>query len=124
MAEDWPVGVNTNVLVGIKDKRLSAKVRSPMDAGPPIVRRRFTVAVRNVDFPMTFTNTERALFDTWYETVIDEGVLSFLFPDPVTDALVAMRFRENEGPDFSADVGADNDDERRWSVVLPLEILP
>jgi hypothetical protein len=124
MAVSWPTGVNTMSLVGIRDKRLSAKIRSPMDVGPAVVRRRYTVAVRNVDIPLTMTNAERVLFETWYASVALEGTISFLYPDPITDVLVAMRFRGDEGPEFSASVGGPTDAEKRWDVVLQVEILP
>lgn len=124
MAQNWPVGVNTDALTNVADQRQNARQRSPMDSGPPIVRRRFTAALNNVDIPMIMTNTEKVLFDEWYITTVLEGSLSFLFPDPTTGDLMEYRFRGEDAPAFAGENGSENDDIKRWSVTLQLERLP
>jgi len=121
---DWPAGLPNVQLVGMTDQRGATRVRSSVDVGPAIVRRRYTSGVRDVNVPVTFTNTERVVFDAWYQDDLDEGSISFVWTDPVTGSNVTFRFREDSGPQFKAAVGADNDDEKRWDTVLALEIIP
>lgn len=120
----WPATLPQSGQLGMSDRRKSAKVRSTVDVGPAIVRRRFTVATRELTIPMSMTNEQRIAFDTFYIDDLEEGSLSFLFPDPVSGSLVNVRFRTDDGPEFSAQVGGDTDDMKRWSLTLDLEIMP
>lgn len=118
---DWPSGCPQFKLTGIKDKRGPTKLRSSVDVGPALVRRRYTAAVRNLDVPMTFTNAERVVMDAFYIDDLDEGTLRFNWTDPVDGSTLAMRFRENDGIDWQAVEGGDG---KRWNATLTLEILP
>lgn len=115
---DWPSNLPV-MLAGLTDKRQSTTIRSEVDSGPPIVRRRFTAAVRTLTIPMRFTNAERATFDTFFNTTLAGGSLSFNWLDPVTDALVAMRFVEP--PEFT---GEDGGAFKYWTATFVMEILP
>lgn len=121
---DWPSTLPQFKLLGMTDQRGPAKIRSSVDVGPAIVRRRYTAATRNVDIPMTFSNAERVIFDTFYITDLEEGTISFVWTDPVTGDEVSFRFREDTGPAFTAVVGSDQASLQRWDVTLALEILP
>lgn len=118
---DWPSTLPQFKLSGIKDQRQGGRIRSNVDAGPALVRRRYTATVRNVDIPMTFTNAERILMDTFYGTTLQEGSISFNWTDPVTGSVVTYRFRDTGGPDWQAVEGGP---QKRWNVVLNLEIMP
>lgn len=121
---DWPVTLPDIMLIGMTDQRQGGKIRSNVDVGPAIVRRRYTAAVRNVDIPITLSNDERVIFDDFYINDLEEGALSFLWRDPVTDATTSFRFREENGPAFQAVVGSDDSSTQRWDATLQLEILP
>lgn len=120
----WPATLPQTGQLGMSDKRKSAKVRSTVDVGPALVRRRYTVALRELNVPMAMTNAQRIIFEEFYKTDLQEGALSFSFPDPLTGSSVTARFRSDDGPEFSAAVGGSNDTDKRWNVSLDLEILP
>lgn len=71
---------------GFADGRLS----TPMEAGPPKTRRRFSSAVK----PLTVTMDERedafARLERFYEEELRGGVLPFLLPDQARDGLPLM----------------------------------
>lgn len=121
---DWPATLPQVKLLGMTDTRVSAKLRSSVDAGPALVRRRYTAAVRNVDIPITLTNTERVIFDAFYIDDLEEGSLSFVWTDPVTGDAATFRFRTDDGPQFQTAVGGEDDGIKRWDATLALEILP
>lgn len=120
---DWPssLEIPTARLSGIGDQRQGAKIRSQTDSGIALQRRRFTTAIRNVDIPVSFTSTERAIFETFYHTTLQEGTLAFNWRDPLTDATTTFRFREDTGPAWSGSGGGEN---QKWNATLALELLP
>ncbi|WP_264045510.1 hypothetical protein [Methylobacterium flocculans] len=71
---------------GFADGRLS----TPMEAGPPKTRRRFSSAIK----PVTVTLDERedafARLERFYEEEVAGGSLPFLIPDQTRDALPLM----------------------------------
>lgn len=121
MAVAWPVTLPQFKLTGIGDQRKSAKLRSSVDVGPALVRRRYTAAIRNLDIPMTFTNEQRQAFDAFYIDDLAEGSLSFDWTDPVDGATITMRFRTDDGPQFTSVSGGSS---KRWDATLQVEVLP
>lgn len=120
---DWPstLDIPTARLSGIGDQSQGAKMRSQTDSGIAIQRRRFTTAVRNIDIPVSFTPDERQIFETFYNVDLQAGVLSFNWRDPLTDAVITMRFREDTGPAWS---GSGGGEAQKWNATLALEIIP
>jgi hypothetical protein len=119
---DWPSDLaNVLKLTGATDQRVGAKIRSDVEVGPAIVRRRYTTSIRNVSIPVVMTHAERAIFDAFYVDDLVEGTLSFNWVDPKDDTTVSFRFRSEEGPTFTVSGAGDN---RRWSATLDLEVLP
>lgn len=115
---DWPTTLPAEGLAGITDQRKSTKIRSSVDQGPAIVRRRYTRAVRNVNIPIVLTDAERAIFDDWYDNDLVGGTLSFNYIDPRGGSVRSFRFREEDGPDWQ---GSGGGDVKRWSTTLALE---
>jgi hypothetical protein len=91
-----------------------------MDVGPAKQRRRFTSNVRFVRGISRMTNTERGLFDTFYETTLGGGNDEFNWVDPKGTGSVEFRFIDE--PDYES-IGLRSDGPV-WEIGLPLEILP
>lgn len=117
----WPASLPQAMFRGLSDKRQSAIVRSPNDMGPATVRRRFTAATRDVTTRMVVNGTQRATFETFFKTTLQEGSLSFTWEDPVDDTEVTFRFKE--APDWTLRRGGPAAD-RIWETTLTLELLP
>lgn len=117
---DWPTDLPAEGMSGITDQRTGAKIRSEVDQGPAIQRRRYTAAVRKIDVPVSFTDDERAIFDTFFITTLQEGVLSFNYTDPRGGATRSFRFRSVDGPAWQ---GSNGGELKRWSATLELEII-
>jgi hypothetical protein len=117
----WPATLPQSPFLAVREARQPAVVRSAMDAGPPKVRRRYTAAVRNLDVAMFLDGTQKATFDTFFNTTLAEGSLPFDWTDPVSGNTVSMRFRE---PAAWAQVRAGTVANRLWRADLPLEVLP
>lgn len=116
---DWPTGLPAEGLSGIGDQGTGAKIRSAVDQGPPIQRKRYTKNLRNVDIPITLTEAERAIFEEWYAVDLDLGVLSFNWKDPHGGATKSFRFRSNDAPKWT---GSGGGSVKRWTATLELEI--
>ena len=125
MMVDWPSTL-PGFLSGIGDQKGKTKARSEVDVGPAIVRKRYTAAVRNLDFPMKMDNDQRAIFDAFYSDDLDEGTLAFNWIDPVSMATVSMRFRSEDAPKWNGSGAYDPDpdaDVRVWQATFEMEIL-
>lgn len=123
---DWPTTL-PGFLSGISDKKGKTKIRSSVDVGPAIQRKRYTAAVRNINVPMKMSNAERIIFEEFYTTDLDEGVLSFVWIDPLHDTSVTLRFRSEEAPEWQGSGAKDDDpdkDVRVWQTTFELEIMP
>ena len=119
MAQAWPLNV-PNILQqsGFSYSRQSGVIRTDMDTGPAKVRRRFTAVVKKYRGQLIMTRTEFSTFETWFETIIMMGSLTFMFPDPLdTVTLVEFRFDTSSDPWTAAPAG-DTDD---MIVTLNLE---
>lgn len=92
-------------------------IRTQMDAGPPKMRRKFTAGIRPFTFTWIMTKAQVATFDTFYNTTLAGGSLSFdSLNHPRTGAAATFRFA---GQPSYAYLGPD-----AWRVTTPLEILP
>lgn len=116
----WPESLPQKPLRGLSETRQKASLRSDMDSGGPKKRRRFTAAIRNVDVPIVFTQSERATFDTFYNDTLAEGVTVFDWAALQTDigatsGTLSFGFRN---PPRMIKVAGE------WSTTLNLEVIP
>jgi hypothetical protein len=94
-----------------------------MDSGAPKKRKVFTAAIRNWQWTTILNGTQRATFDTFYITTINEGTDSFTIPDPVDGETITVRFTKS--PSWSVIQGSgDTISNRYWRATFNLEILP
>ncbi|MEM9681629.1 MAG: hypothetical protein AAF942_00050 [Pseudomonadota bacterium] len=121
MAIIWPPTLPAYPNTPVTDELQESRVRSEMDAGPPLVRRRFTAALRIVEFPMILTGAERVIFDDFYKNTLGYGASRFQWVDPVDDSTVQYRFAEP--PKWTTLHGGDPA-ERKWESTFRLEIIP
>jgi len=117
----WPASLPQNLEVGVKDVRQKGFVRTPMSAGPPKQRKRFSASSRELSGNMHFTAAQRATFETFYVTTINEGSDEFTFIDP-NDGLTA-NFRFVDVPQLSGLKGGASGGDL-WMISLKLERLP
>lgn len=122
MTAAWPASLPQSPFLPVTDQRQTAVVRTSMDAGPPKMRRRFTAAVRQITLGMFLTGAERAVFDAFFATTLEEGALPFTWTDPVDDSSVDLRFVEP--PAFTLVRPDSAASGRLWSASFKLEILP
>lgn len=117
----WPTSL-PDISLALTETRQDAAVRTPMDAGPMKMRRRFSAASRYVAGSVILDNTQRATFDTFFETTIEEGSLPFDMDDPRDGTTQEWRF--TAPPSFVARKGNGSNVVTLWVATLALEILP
>ena len=114
----WPASLPDDVLVdGYSERPPRVRLRTPMDAGPPKMRRRFTAAVEPIRCTMAFTRAQVTTFRTFYDTTLLGGVLTFDWTHPRTLAAVTFRFADPE-PEITPNSGKD------WIGDFTLEVMP
>lgn len=118
----WPIDLPQRAFLPVSEARRPAVLRSPMDAGPDKLRRRFTAAARHLTLSMLLTGEQRAVFDAFYAVDLEEGALTFDWIDPATGETVALRFREP--PQYELLRTHQTAGARLWRVTLPVETLP
>ncbi len=91
---DWPAGLPQNLLIsGYSQSAADNLLRTPMDAGPAKVRRRFTSGVRQIQGDILVTSSQLSTFKTFYNTMLLYGTLRFNWTDPDDQTTsVEMRF--------------------------------
>jgi hypothetical protein len=119
----WPASLPQKAFLVASDTRQQASLRSEMDQGAPKKRKRFTAAIRNLTLKMILTGTQRATFDTFYITTINEGTDSFTILDPVDDATITVSFKSPPTWKLIPGSGPAVVD-RQWESILDLEVLP
>lgn len=118
----WPATLPQYHEIGLQETRQQAFVRTSMDVGPSKQRRRFTTATRFLEGTMLMTTAQKATFDTFYNTAIDEGSQEFDFTDP-KDASTIQSVRFTAPPTFTALIGGSSGVEF-YRATISLEILP
>lgn len=119
----WPGSLPQEAFMVVSDLRQDGSLRSQMDSGAPKKRKRFTAAIRNLEIRMILSGTERATFDTFYITTINEGAVSFDMNDPVDGNTISVRFTEPPKWKYISGSGPAVAD-RQWEATLKLEVLP
>lgn len=119
----WPASVN-HFEVGVQETYQEGTLRSPTDIGPAKVRARFTAVSRFfTGTVMLFSVAERSAFDTFYETTLNYGALTFDLEDPVDGSTTTDSFRFTAPPSFEHLVGGASGTLIQ-RVSLSLERLP
>lgn len=114
----WPAELPQLVLQdGYQETMPNTRLRTQMDQGPAKVRRRFSAGVRPFSLLLDMSSAQVAIFDTFYNTTLEGGSLSFSWKHPRTGANVTFRFGGDDPTITSA--GGD-----RYSAAIKLEILP
>lgn len=117
----WPATLPQAFFVGVSETKNNNLLRTKMDSGPDKVRRRFTAVGKKVVTPIILTGTEKQIFDTFFETTIKDGSLSFAWKDPTDDS--TKNFRITKPPKFVC-VKPGTIETREWRATLAMEILP
>jgi hypothetical protein len=75
----WPAGLPQYFDgTSFTEARQSGALRSPMDAGPAKLRRRFTAVSVNLDGTMLLEPAQAALLETFHRLTLAEGTLAFV----------------------------------------------
>jgi hypothetical protein len=114
----WHVDLPQTLLVdGYGQSLADTTIKSPMDAGPAKVRRRFTAGVEPVSGTMIMDATELAALDTFYNTTLLGGSLRFSWTKPPAHT-VSCEMRFTEPPTWTAvEPGT-------YEVSMSFEVLP
>jgi len=64
---------------------------SPMDAGPPKVRRRFTAGEEMIRLSYKMTGSQFTIFRTFFTDTLFHGALAYNCSSPITGGTVEMR---------------------------------
>jgi len=100
----WPISLPLPDVGGYQETMPDAVIRSPMDVGPDKVRRRTSAAVRKFKLTYSMTPTQLATLDTFFNTTVEGGALTFTMDNPRTAITETYRFMAP--PDINAISGA------------------
>lgn len=113
----WPVSLPQLPLAGRYQETFpNTNLRTPMEMGPPKVRKRFIANVTPLDVAFKLTTAQVATFETFYKTDCSYGALSFTWVNPRTGVSASIRFQDV--PKVSHDEGGI------WDVTCKMEIMP
>lgn len=117
MADAWPGSLPQSFLAGSFREQIAERtIRTQMDVGPALVRKRSSAAVIPIAGAMVMTATQLATFKTFVNTTIDGGAETFTFPDPHDGSDLTVRLTAMPAiSDLSNDL---------FRVGLDLEVLP
>jgi hypothetical protein len=89
----WPAELPaTLLLAGLSKQPQSNVIRTAMDAGPKKARRRYTGKSVRCSGKQIFNAAQLKTFESFYETVLADGVRRFNFTDPITLEPAEFRF--------------------------------
>lgn len=117
----WPATLPQTALLGATIGDDESRLISSMDAGPALVRKRFTSFTQSIAAPIILTGAQLATFNTFYRTTLNQGTNSFTWKNPADDSTVSMRFKK---PPVWQSIRSGSPDERLWRSTLELEVLP
>lgn len=113
----WPSALPTGFLKdGFTLSPQDSRLRSPMDAGRPKQRRRFTAKTENFTGPLLMDPDQVTAFVEFYDDVLQDGTLTFRWVHPRTRLPVDMQF---VGP-----YSLTSFDGRNYFVNVSVEVLP
>lgn len=117
----WPITLPT---IALRDsyqelQQKGSAIRSPMDAGPPKQRNRYSATLKPFAVTYEMTSAQADTFWTFYRDTLGNGALSFDgLPHPRTQAAVTLRCDVSTEPTVTP-TGWDS-----YAVALKLEQLP
>lgn len=124
----WPGGLPQEQFLPLSYARRDVRLRTPNDTGPVNQRKRYTAAAKEVSLLLVFTGAELNTFESFWQTDLGEGALSFDWTDPVAPDTTAgaptTTFRFIEPPVFAAVRGDANSADRLYQATARLEIMP
>lgn len=93
MAEQWPLDVpECYLLSGYLEEQQPVVIRSPVDAGPQKVRRRYTQPITGIVTGLAVDKDELEAFWLWFNVTLQGGVKTFDMTNPVTSEVDEARF--------------------------------
>lgn len=96
----WPSSLPQYVLQeGYSEKLNNQTIESQVDSGPVKVRRRYTKQIRTFEVSILLTQSQFADFETFWQTTLAGGSLTFDWVHPLTRATLTFRFR-NPAPSY------------------------
>jgi len=115
----WPVTLpQMRSWQGYTRKIQDTRIRTPMDAGPPKLRSKYTANLVEHEMQMDFfTKAQWVLLEAFYVTTLLQGTQPFEWTDPISGATVNFRFKAP--PMIGSMLGPDT-----IPVTLSLEVLP
>ena len=117
---DWPnnlPGFNANV----EEDQQQGFIRTPTSIGPGKQRKRYSATSHFFTGTFLFTRAERAVFDTFYNTTLGSGALTFTMENPMTGVDATFRFANT--PRFRLITG-DGTATSMVEMKATLEMLP
>jgi len=118
---NWPAFLPQQYFLGNDIGDDETRLVSSMDAGPALVRNRFTAFTQTINTPIVLTGAQLATFNTFYRTTLNHGTDPFTWTNPVDDSSVSIRFKS---PPKWQSIRSGLTSVRLWRAVLSLEILP
>lgn len=113
----WPASLpQAPISDSYRETTTSGRIVSAMSTGPAKMRRRSTAVSRLYDVTYLFDASQRADFETFFHTTLEEGTLTFDWPDP-HGATVSARVSGDSEPAYTA-AGTD------FYCGLRIEVLP
>jgi hypothetical protein len=103
----WPSSLPQYVFEqGYSEKLNDQTIESSVDSGPPKIRRRYTKQIRTFTVSMRLTPTQKATFETFWQTTLAGGSLPFDWVHPLTREATTFRMRR-PAPQMSSVGGSD-----------------
>jgi len=113
---DWPVALPQKPLQdGFSSAKVDGRIRTQMSEGPEKVRRRFTATPEELTCAFHLNTAQLSTFNTFFETTLAGGSLTYNWNHPVTGVLSVCRIK---------DMPAISSAGSEWQVALVVEVLP
>lgn len=77
---------------GLSESRQNGTIRTPMSAGAPKSRRRFSAVTKRLQGQIALLPAELDEFWTFFEVTLSEGAKNFTFTHPITGANLTASF--------------------------------
>lgn len=112
----WPATLPAPLLNSFREQPPENTIRSPMDKGPPKIRRITTANIRPISFSLALTPAQVEILDDFYTTETFSGSVEFYFDHPRTGETFSAVFAER--PSYEEREGVD------YLAAISLELLP
>jgi len=97
----WPGGLPQKPLINAYGETFGNHlISTPVDDGPPIVRK-FTTSTPDIyTFRFLMTTAQRVTFETFFKTTVNQGADTFDWAHPITGTTETWRFNPQNTPRF------------------------